>query len=85
MSIFFTSMLPNDDGFFSLIRSLRMLTFLFFGISIVKVRSGSSPRRKQLRDRSWVESRATTVWTSLEEIKCGSKEKIVAAYLAPLL
>ena len=50
-------------GAFSLlIKLLSMLTFLFFGISTVKVRSGSSPWRKQLREwhESWRRSRDST-------------------------
>jgi len=68
-----------------LIRSLRMLIFSAFGILTVNVRSGSSPRTKQLSERNGVESRATTFLTSFRGIKFDSKEKIVATYLAPLL
>jgi hypothetical protein len=42
-----------------LISFLRILTFSVFGILIVNIRSGSSPRIKQLRERSRVESRVT--------------------------
>ena len=52
--MFFASMLPKDDGFFSLIRSLRMLTFLFFGVSTVNIRLGSSPTTKQLSESDMV-------------------------------
>ena len=74
-SIFFISTLPKDDGFLSLIRSLRMLTFSVFGILTVKVRSGSSLRRKQLRERSCVGSRAAVVWITFRGVKSGSERE----------
>ena len=45
------------QAFFSLIRSLRMLTFLFFRILTVNVRSGSSLIAKQLSESDIVKDR----------------------------
>jgi hypothetical protein len=81
--IFLALTLPKDEGFFSSIRSFRMLTFLAFEISTVKVQSGSLPKIKQLSERGGAETGDTAVWTSFRGIKCYSKKKIVM-YLAPL-
>jgi hypothetical protein len=63
-------------AFFSLIRSLRMLIFSTFGILTVNIRSGLSPRTKQLSERNGVESRTTTVWTSSEELNVIPKRRL---------
>lgn len=85
MSIFLASMLPRDDGFSSLINFLRILTFSVFRILTVKVRLGSSPRIKQLSERSCAESRlrAAGVGTSFRGVKSGSKRKIAVTNLEP--
>ena len=63
----------SRELFFSLIRSLRMLMFLVFGISIVNIRSGSSPRTKQLRERIWLRS-ATYVFGSVLDLEKKKKK-----------
>ena len=68
-------------AFFSLIRSLRMLTLSVFGTLTVNIRSGSSPWIKQLSERSWgAESGRMTFGC----VKCGLKEETIATYQVPL-
>ena len=80
----FTLTFPKDNGFSSLMRRLRMLTFLVFSISTVNICLGSLPSlMKQLSERICV-GRVETFGVPSWCIRYGLKKQIFTMYQAPL-